>query len=618
MGTHPIFESDFDCLTDMVERNMEDVLFGHDELEKAAKARAAFKDGQYSEAIQILKELQSKKPNDFRIKHNLALCIYALSGKAKTTEFQSKLNSLETERKETKEPTLVLKYNQAVILFHQQQFQKSIDILNELKKKIREEPPQTDDFELKLLALTGECYLNLRNPQSTIMVADEMDKLTDNDGFRNVVQSLYARSYILSLSVGHSRPKTPSNKAIKGFTRNSGNLSAFIKSAFEVRRNNFPKALKVIAQDQIEINGNVHQTGDSIRSMYFNNLAIIFYKMKKYTLSSLYMIKASQANDEDLRQLPRIDSQWNGRPLVTLGMSKKSNILRNLGVIKLFAGQHQDAFELLIKSVESHFDCSRAWLRIAEAIIANYCKKCRPVECKPIISEIGEGTARLVIAECGSDEFIEPTVSESEMNDPVMCLEYGASCIRNAEVLLPKRSDGPDYHKLCSSILLAGAFIALKLRRYSQCAEYSRKCKAIAQGKTDWDPKSILLSDLYLGEAYIHLDMIEDAIECYKSAIQATSSTSTLDFTNHVTFDSEQYNAKTVLLNNLAASFAIQTDYEKARKQLQHITELIPSDLISQKTILLAVYILLKEGKKDLALQILRTRNLSLFKYSQK
>lgn len=68
------------------------------------------------------------------------LSIYALSGKAKTTEFQSKLNSLESERKETKETTLVLKYNQAVILFHQQQFQKSIDILNELKKKIREEP----------------------------------------------------------------------------------------------------------------------------------------------------------------------------------------------------------------------------------------------------------------------------------------------------------------------------------------------------------------------------------------------------------------------------------------------------------------------------------------------
>ena len=97
------------------------------------------------------------------------LSIYALSGKAKTTEFQSKLNSLESERKETKETTLVLKYNQAVILFHQQQFQKSIDILNELKKKIREEPVRAlntlnmQDFKLffspKLMNLNSKSWL---------------------------------------------------------------------------------------------------------------------------------------------------------------------------------------------------------------------------------------------------------------------------------------------------------------------------------------------------------------------------------------------------------------------------------------------------------------------------
>lgn len=97
------------------------------------------------------------------------LSIYALSGKAKTTEFQSKLNSLESERKETKETTLVLKYNQAVILFHQQQFQKSIDILNELKKKIREEPVRAlntfnfDDFNghfsPKLMNLNSKSWL---------------------------------------------------------------------------------------------------------------------------------------------------------------------------------------------------------------------------------------------------------------------------------------------------------------------------------------------------------------------------------------------------------------------------------------------------------------------------
>ena len=64
------------------------------------------------------------------------------------------------------------------------------------------------------------------------------------------------------------------------------------------------------------------------------------------------MIKASQSNDEDLRQLPRIDSHWNGRPLVTLGMSKKSNILRNLGIIKLFAGQHQEG---IVYTLDSSF-----------------------------------------------------------------------------------------------------------------------------------------------------------------------------------------------------------------------------------------------------------------------
>ena len=75
---------------------------------------------------------------------------------------------------------------------------------------------------------------------------------------------------------------------------------------------------------------------------YWFIIAIIFYKMKKYTLSSMYMIKASQANDNDLRQLPRVDNLMNGRPLITLGLSKKAQILRNFGTIKLFAGQHKD------------------------------------------------------------------------------------------------------------------------------------------------------------------------------------------------------------------------------------------------------------------------------------
>ena len=133
--------------------------------------------------------------------------------------------------------------------------------------------------------------------------------------------------------------------------------------------------------------------------------------MEKFTLSSLYLAKAAQANDNDLQQLPRVDAQTNGRPLVTLSLSKKTQLLRNYGVIKLFAGQNKEgskysqksfqnflffsnlnfflAFELLIKSVDTHFDSSRAWLRIAEACIAHYCASTRTSD--SIISEIGEG-----------------------------------------------------------------------------------------------------------------------------------------------------------------------------------------------------------------------------------
>ena len=74
-------------------------------------------------------------------------------------------------------------------------------------------------------------------------------------------------------------------------------------------------------------------------------LAVIFFKMEKFTLSSLYLAKAAQANDNDLQQLPRVDAQTNGRPLVTLSLSKKTQLLRNYGVIKLFAGQNKEGLK---------------------------------------------------------------------------------------------------------------------------------------------------------------------------------------------------------------------------------------------------------------------------------
>jgi len=104
------------------------------------------------------------------------------------------------------------------------------------------------------------------------------------------------------------------------------------------------------------------------------------------------------------------------------------------------------------------------------------------------------GSARLVIAECGEDNYVAPVGIESIESG--MTLEYGLRCLDNALALLPKKNekdDSADFNKLHSSILLTGAFISLKLKKFSKAAELATKCKQLDATKS-----SALLAELYL------------------------------------------------------------------------------------------------------------------------
>ena len=92
------------------------------------------------------------------------------------------------------------------------------------------------NFFLKVLHLLAESYLRLRQPQTAIDVADQMDDLIvcfeDPENLMNLLengqadagiptliknwqyrqQSIYSRAYLMSLNVGQDRPKSPSNK----------------------------------------------------------------------------------------------------------------------------------------------------------------------------------------------------------------------------------------------------------------------------------------------------------------------------------------------------------------------------------------------------------------------
>jgi hypothetical protein len=57
----------------MVE-NDQNVFYSEDEQEMSTRCHAHFKKCEFGEALTLLKQLSAKRPNDFRIKHNLAIC----------------------------------------------------------------------------------------------------------------------------------------------------------------------------------------------------------------------------------------------------------------------------------------------------------------------------------------------------------------------------------------------------------------------------------------------------------------------------------------------------------------------------------------------------------------
>lgn len=317
------------------------------------------------------------------------------------------------------------------------------------------------------------------------------------------------------------------------------------------------------------------------------------------------------------------------------------------------------AFRLLIKSTENHYDCARVWLRIAECCIARHYDN-EDFDQQPIINEIGEGCARLVIA---NSVITNTTSDDVDSLEPSLSLPYASLCLENAIALCPSvGKDHPEYTavtRLYAAILTAAAWVALNTGDYSRAVDYAEKCRQLNLSNA-----YSLLADLYLvsysylymifhmtfyttfqmtfymtfhtfliafyhcpiqSESLIHLDRVSDAIDHLKHAIPSSTDvlkSVTLElFSNNSptsAYPKSCSQAKAIVYSNLAASYCLQNNLERATRQIALVTESIPPDMVAYRTILLAVYILLKEGNKSKALQILRTKNISHFKHSNK
>lgn len=67
-----------------------------------------------------------------------------------------------------------------------------------------------------------------------------------------------------------------------------------------------------------------------------------------------------------------LDFPLSSRPLVSLGVSHRHEILYNLGIQLLFSGRPVVAFDCLVEAVQIYHTNPRLWLRLAECCIVAF------------------------------------------------------------------------------------------------------------------------------------------------------------------------------------------------------------------------------------------------------
>ncbi|CBY17918.1 unnamed protein product [Oikopleura dioica] len=510
----------------------------------------------------------------------------------------------------------------AVCAFHQKKFGEVLLIVENLLELFEEEDAAGLPLEirLKILHLAADAQLSRREPAMAVLILEKMNKIineaenwmTDSQKrWKNRVNALYCRSYLFPTEIGESRLKQPSSKDIKTLTKSSTYLSMFAKAAFELNRNNDIKAMKILNSEPIvESRAEAAELRESCKTMYYTNQGIIFHRMHKHLLAASSFKKALEDHDAVYSQLPRSDvDAYDKKDL-------RATLIMNIAVSKLYQGKCEEAFRLFMKASEALYDQPSIWYRLAECCIAH--KQETLKEDKQVITEIGEGCARLAIAD-HKTQSIEPDQPDDK---PRLSYCFAYKCLQNALSYYPttktptmSQDEVKVMHRMNSTILVTLGFVCLRLGKFSEAIGYTNQ--SIEKYP---DHGYNYFANLYKAEALMELNEMSEACTVFKKAISHAQDA--LKWMNidswsqnpmNVTCPRSVQQAKVLASSNLAAAYCVDGDYNRASEQLAKVREAIPPELISPKTLLLAVYILLKKGDRQKALSILRTGNILLF-----
>ncbi|CAL7936013.1 unnamed protein product [Xylocopa violacea] len=450
------------------------------ERELAQNALSEFQKGAYASCLSYLNKLETLRPKDLKVMHNKVVVECYKNDLKKTELLRKSLNAIcgqmsTTDSTETIDDIekCVMRYNQAVLLYHMKQYNAALQIMNRLFAFIE---PMEESLAHKVCLLLIELHIVTEQPDAALSLINYIESQlvsTDNskispvdkegiiksikeqkepkkevdvavDAFKIKLLKCKARIYLLMHQLKLCKREW---KTLVSLGTPVNISTVFLKANLEYLRGNYKKAIKLLNSVTSE-NLDFKTCGESSAVLYYNNMACLHLAMGKPNLACFYLRKALYENKCSIESVQVKDNDpLSSQPLYTLGGNRHYELMYSLGVSLLHAGQASVAFECFMEAAQKLHNNPKLWLRIAECCIYNHKSTNEidfniPKRRKDLVQKVvGTGIYRKIILASSLSKDIKYHPEGFPSAIPQLTLEFASLCLKNALFLLPTNNE---------------------------------------------------------------------------------------------------------------------------------------------------------------------------------
>ncbi|KAL6261331.1 hypothetical protein P5V15_008851 [Pogonomyrmex californicus] len=450
------------------------------ERELAQNILSEFQKGSYASCLSYLNKLESLRPTDLKVTHNKVVVEYYKSDLKKTELTRKSLNAIcgqisMTDSNEAIDDVekCVMRYNQAVLLYHTKQYNAALQIMTRLFAFIE---PMEETLAHKVCLLLIELYIVTEQPDAALsilnyvesqFISTDSSKISsvDKDGviksikeqreqkkdvgdtvidaFKIKLLKYKVRIYLLTHQLKLCKKEWKTLVSL-GIVNTS---TIFLKANLEYLRGNNEKAIQFL-NSKMKENLDFKLCGESSAVLFYNNMACLHLAMGKPTLASSCLQRALRANKSALESMQVKDTDpLSSQPLYTLGGNKHNELMYSLGVTLLYAGKASKAFDCFTEVAQRVHNNPKLLLRMAECCIYNH-KYSNEVDFdiskrrKDLVQKIiGSGIHRKIILATSLSKDVRYYSEGLSYAIPQPTLEFGYLCLKNALLLLPNSNE---------------------------------------------------------------------------------------------------------------------------------------------------------------------------------